>query len=285
MATREEWIAASGAEWAAHVAATDAALGPFGEEARTRLALRPGEHVLDLGCGAAASTLMLARDVGETGRVTAIDISPDLVRLARDRAEGRPNVEVIEADAARHDFGSQSFDALFSRFGCTFFDDPSAAWAHLHRAMRPGSRVSLIVWRALEENDWARVPLEAAAEVFGDTGPTLGEAPQGVGPFAWAEPAVFEPLLEGAGFREIVREKFEKRVPYGAGTAKSSLDRAVNMMVHVGPLARRIRTTDEAEREDTRKQVEKRLKRLLRPYDDDDAVRMTGRAWLITARV
>ena len=284
MATREEWMAASGAEWAAHVAATDAALGPFGEEARTRLALRPGEHVLDLGCGAAASTLMLARDVGETGRVTAIDISPDLVRLARDRADGHPNVDVIEADAARHDFGEQTFDALFSRFGCTFFDDPPAAWAHLHRRLRPEARVSLVVWRTLEENDWARVPLEAAAEVFGDTGPTLGAAPEGVGPFAWAEPAVFEPLLEGAGFREIVREKFEKRVPYGTGTAKSSLERAVNMMVHVGPLARRIRNAPPEEREDVQKRVEKRLRRLLRPYDDDDAVRMTGRAWIITAR-
>ncbi|HUF55622.1 MAG TPA: methyltransferase domain-containing protein [Thermohalobaculum sp.] len=284
MATREEWIAASGAEWAAHVAATDAALGPFGQEACTRLALRAGERVLDVGCGAGASTLMLARDVGEEGRVTAIDVSPPLVRLARERVEGHANIEIVEADAAEHDFGGTPFDALFSRFGCTFFGDPASAWATLHRALRTDGRVSVVVWRTLEENDWARVPLEAAAEVFGDTGPTLAAAPEGVGPFAWADPKVFEPLLEGAGFREVVREKLDLRVPYGTGTAKGSLDRAVHMMLHVGPLARRIRNTDEAEREGVQKQVEKRLKRLLRPYDDDDAVRMTGRAWLITAR-
>ena len=284
MATREEWIAASGAEWAAHVAATDTALGPFGEEARDRLALRPGERVLDVGCGAGASTLMLARDVGEDGRVTAIDVSPPLVRLARERAEGQPNVEVVEADAGRHDFGGEPFDALFSRFGCTFFGEPAAAWRNLHRAMRTDGRMSVVVWRTLEENDWARVPLEAAAQVFDEAEPTLAVAPEGVGPFAWADPKVFEPLLEGAGFREIVREKFEKRVPYGAGDARSSLDRAVHMMLHVGPLARRIRRTDEAEREDVTKKVQKQLKRLLRPFDDDDAVRMTGRAWLITAR-
>ena len=284
MATREEWIAASGEEWAAHVAATDTALGPFGEEARTRLALRAGERVLDVGCGAAASTLSLARDVGETGHVTAIDVSPPLVRLARERVEGQRNIEIVEADAGRHDFGGKPFDALFSRFGCTFFGDPPAAWKNLHRSLRTDGRLSVVVWRTLEENDWARVPLEAAAEVFGDTEPTLGPAPEGVGPFAWADPKVFEPLLEGAGFREVVREKFEMRVPYGTGTAKGSLDRAVHMMLHVGPLARRVRRLDEAERDGVQRKVEKRLKRLLRPYDDDDAVRMTGRAWLITAR-
>lgn len=280
MATLEDWISGAGAEWAAHVAATDAALGPFGEEARTRLALRDGEQVLDLGCGAAASTLMLARDVGDAGRVTAVDVSPDLVRMALNRTAGHPNIEVIEADASSHAFGAERFDALFSRFGCMFFENAPAAWANLHRAMRPEARVSLVAWRGLEENDWARVPLEAAADVFGDDTAAMPEGQVGPGPFAWADPKVFEPLLEGAGFREIVREKFEQHVPYGTGPSGSALDRAVEMMLRIGPLARRLRGGDE----EARRKAAKRLRRLLKPYDDDDAVRMTGRAWLITAR-
>ena len=280
MATLEDWTGGAGADWAAHVAATDAALEPFGEEARTRLALREGEHVLDLGCGAGASTMMLASDVGDAGRVTAVDVSPDLVRLALNRTAGHPNIGIIQADASAYGFGAEQFDALFSRFGCMYFHDPPAAWANLHRALRPEARVSLVAWRSLEENDWARVPLQASEELFGEEPSALVDEPARPGLFAWAEPEVFEPLLEGAGFREVVREKYEKSVPYGTGTAKSPLDRAVEMMLRIGPLARRLRGADE----DTRRKAAKRLRRLLKPYDDGDAVRMTARAWLITAR-
>ncbi len=278
MTTREDWVATIGKEWVAHVAATDAALGPFGEEARIRLALKPGEHVLDLGCGAGASTLSLSRDVGPAGRVTAVDVSPDLVRLARARTSGVDNVDLIEADAARHDFGEQQFEALFSRFGCMFFEAPEAAWANIRRALKPDARVSLVAWRSLDENDWARVPLQAAQEVLGEPYPQLSGAP---GPFRWADPKVFEPVLEGAGFREVVREKFEKTVPYGTGEkGETPLDRAVEMMMRIGPMARRLNGEDEA----TRAKVAKKLRRLLKPFEEDDAVHMTGRAWLITAR-
>lgn len=280
MARREEWMEAVGREWAAHVAATDAALGPFGDEARRRLALSEGEHVLDLGCGAGTSALMLAQDVGETGRVTAIDVSPDLVRLARERTAEVPTIELIHADAESHDFGEAVFDALFSRFGCMFFENPAAAWANIRGALKPGARVSLVAWRELEENDWARVPLEAAAEVFGEEAPSLPEGSGAPGPFAWADPQVFEPMLEGAGFREVVREKIERSVPYGIGEPGDPLDAAVEMMTRIGPFARRLRGEDEA----MQAKAHKRLRRLLRPYEDDDAVRMTGRAWLITAR-
>ena len=280
MATLEDWIGGAGADWAAHVAATDAALEPFGEEARTRLALGEGEHVLDLGCGAGASTMMLASDVGDSGRVTAIDVSPDLVRMALNRTAGHPSIEVIETDASTYDFGDRRFEALFSRFGCTYFSDPTAAWANLHRALKPEGRVSLVAWRSLEENDWARVPLQVVEELFGEEPSEIADGLGRPGPFAWADPEVFEPLLEGAGFREVVREKYEKRVPYGTGAARNSLDRAVEMMLRIGPMARRLRDTDE----ETHRKAAKRLRRLLKPYDDDDAVRMTGRAWLITAR-
>ena len=279
MTIRDDWAELIGPEWAAHVAATDAALGPFGEEARTRLALKEGEHVLDLGCGAGTSTLSLARDVGGTGKVTAIDVSPDLAALARGRASGAENIEVIEADAALHPFEPESFEALFSRFGCMFFDDPEEAWLHLHRALKPGARVSLVAWRTLEENNWARVPMEATEGILDDpyAVPT-GE--KGGGPFGWADPKVFEPLLEGAGFREVVREKIEKKVPYGTGEeGDDPLERAVQMMTRIGPMARRLKTVDDG----TRAKVAKRLRKLLRPFEDDDAVRMTGRAWLITA--
>lgn len=281
MTTREEWIGAQGREWAARASATDAVLGPFGQEARRRLEPKPGEHLLDLGCGAADSTLRLAEYVGESGRVTGVDVSPDLIQLARSRVGEHGSITLIEADAAQHDFGVGVFDGLYSRFGCMFFGDQPAAWANLHRAMKPGGRISLVVWRALEENEWARVPLEIAKELFGEEAvPVPVAGPPEPGPFAWEDPKYFEPLLEGAGFREIVREKIEKKVPYGTGEAEDPLDRGVEFTMRIGPLARRLKGADAA----TRKKAAKLLRRALREFEDEDAVRMTGRAWSITGR-
>lgn len=281
MTRREDWIAGVGREWAAHVAATDAALGPFGDEARRRLGLAEGERVLDLGCGAGMSLVALAQDVGGTGRVTGIDVSPDLVSLARNRTAELPNVQIVEADAETHDFGDAQFSALYSRFGCMFFDDPARAWKNLHGALQPNARVSLVAWRELEENEWAQVPLEVAVDLFGPEEVVMPVATDEPGPFSWADPKVFEPILDRAGFREVVREKFERKVPYGMGEAGDDpLDRAVAMMMRIGPLARRLRGADDA----VLKKAARKLKRELRPFEDDDAVRMTGRAWSITAR-
>lgn len=74
---------------------------PIRRKAVDWLALRPGQRVLDLGCGSGGSLPYLARAVGETGTVTGVDISPQSCRNARRRvaANGWPNVEIVEAPA------------------------------------------------------------------------------------------------------------------------------------------------------------------------------------------
>lgn len=109
-----------------------------GELAMDRLDLRPGQRVVDLGCGAGRTTVELASRVGPGGSVVGVDISAGMLAAARERAArlGAGNVEFVHADVQVHDLGEARFDAAYSRFGVMFFADPVAAFANVRRALR-----------------------------------------------------------------------------------------------------------------------------------------------------
>ena len=161
MASRDDWKGRLGAEWAARGAALAPLLDPPAAAGLAHLGLAPGQSVIDLGCGAGPSTRALCDAVGPGGRVLGIDISPDLVRAAREHLAGRSGVSVIEADAASHVFDGERFDALYSRFGAMFFDDPGAAFSNLRSALVPAGRAVFVAWRPMAENAWAALPLSA----------------------------------------------------------------------------------------------------------------------------
>ena len=277
MATREEWIGRTGQEWARRSDALDALLGPAGQAGLDALQAKPGMRILDLGCGAAASTATLARAVGSGGKVTGIDVSPDLVKLARDRLNGVANAAVIEADAQEHDFPSGGFDALFSRFGSMFFDDPPRAFANLHRALAADAPMVVVAWRDVGRNQWASVPMTFVAQALPGT-PLMG-AP-GPGPFAWADPATFRPLLEGAGFRDVQERAFDFAAEISHGDDEEPLERAVSFMVRIGPLASRLKDKSETAVEEAKAFLRHRLSRYVR----DGTLRLQASAWIIQAR-
>ena len=96
------WREQSGPGWVRGQDRMDRQLGPLGDLARARLAPKPCEAVVDVGCGTGQTTLQLADAVGPTGRVVGIDISTPMLALARERARGTDNVSFLEADAQTH---------------------------------------------------------------------------------------------------------------------------------------------------------------------------------------
>ena len=78
-----DWNGSSGERWVTHRQRLDAMLAPFGDTAMAAAAVRPGERVLDVGCGAGTSSIALARHVGATGEVLGLDISGPLIALAQ----------------------------------------------------------------------------------------------------------------------------------------------------------------------------------------------------------
>jgi len=276
MADAAEWAGEMGRQWAKSLDAMDRQLAPVGATGLAALDPRPGERILDLGCGGGATTGAIARAVGPTGQATGIDVSPDLLAIARARPENAGAV-FLEGDAGGWSFEPGSFDALFSRFGCMFFADPPAAYANLRRALKPGARVVLTVWRDIARNPWAGVPTAVGAELLGPAEPPPPGTP---GPFAWADPALFGPILEGAGFTGLEWTEHPLSLEVGAPGETGPVERAVDMLTRMGPLARRLKGLPDA----TRAEAAARLASAMAPFVSDGWVRMPGVIWLIRAR-
>lgn len=127
-------------------------LAPLGQRALKALAARPGENVLDIGCGGGTTALDLARAVAPDGTVLAIDLSAAVLTFAMQAAKQCQQVQFVHGDAAVFPFEAASFDAAFSRFGVMFFADPAAAFINIRRSLTPSGRLAFVCWRTLEEN-------------------------------------------------------------------------------------------------------------------------------------
>jgi arsenite methyltransferase len=107
--------------------------------------LAPGEEVLDIGCGAGTDTLVAAQMVAPTGRVTAIDMTPEMLSRARAAAEqmSAHNVEFVEGDVEKLPFAAASFDVAISNGVIDLIPDKDAIFSEIFRVLRPGGRLQI----------------------------------------------------------------------------------------------------------------------------------------------
>jgi SAM-dependent methyltransferase len=161
---------------------------------------RPGERILDIGCGGGGTTLRAATEVGPTGLAVGCDISAPLVDLATTRARerGLTNVTFHEGDAQVADIPGGPFDAAISRYGVMFFADPPAAFANIRRHLKPAGRLAFVCWREAALNPW--YPSEILAR-YAPPAPPSEFAPPG--PFALGDEAYRTSILQHAGFGDI----------------------------------------------------------------------------------
>ncbi|MCL2394824.1 MAG: class I SAM-dependent methyltransferase [Acidimicrobiaceae bacterium] len=172
---------------------------------------QPGEHVLDVGCGGGRSTLAAGTRVGRSGAVVGYDLSQPLLALARRRAEeqGSTNTLFVAGDAQTAAFEGAPFDAAVSQFGVMFFDDSVAAFANIHRHLKPGGRLAFVCWQSAEQNAWNIGPL-VARYAPAPAPPAAGKSP--TGPFALADVARTTDLLRAAGWTDVERTGYEMTV-------------------------------------------------------------------------
>lgn len=272
-----DWNGDSDARWAANLDRLDLMLQDFGDAAVAAAAAQPGEHILDIGCGSGASTFMLADQVGPTGHVLGVDISQQLVELARAATPDAAPVEFRLADAATAAFPAEGFDLLFSRFGVMFFDDPVAAFANMRRALKPDGRVAFVCWRSATDNDWVRLPMAAIRDIV-QPAPADPDAP---GPFAFSNPERLTDILATAGFTDIEVRPFDTRLVYGrSDTREAAIDDALDMAFQVGPLARAL--ADQPD--DVRARAAEAVRAVFAAQSGDTSVLIDGAAWIVTAR-
>ena len=115
--------------------------------------LRPGMRVLDLASGVGDPALAIAEAVGPTGHVTATDIGPGMISLAKEmaRKKGLTNIEFREAAAEALPFADESYGVLTCRFGLMFFPDLPRALRECLRVLKPGGRVVFVAWGKKEQ--------------------------------------------------------------------------------------------------------------------------------------
>jgi SAM-dependent methyltransferase len=120
------------------------------------VAARPsseGMRVLDVACGSGEPSISIAALLKGTGQVVGVDMAGAPLEVARERARkrGLDNVEYLQADVHALPFADASFDRVTSRLGVMFFGDLAKALAELRRVLKPGGRVALLAWGAMEQ--------------------------------------------------------------------------------------------------------------------------------------
>lgn len=228
------------------------------------------DRVLDIGCGTGQTTRSAAH-AAPGGHALGIDVSQSMLERARrlTHLDGLANVRFELGDAQVHPLPLERFTIGLSRFGTMFFADPSAAFANIASALRPGARFVQLVWQDSSRQAWrAAVQLALTDEVGAP--PT----PAGHAAFSLADPAKVHALLSGAGFVDVQLTEVREPVFYGADLASAlhairSLRMTSEMLGNLDDVA-----TDRA------------LRRLGTVVDvrDDGAVWFDSCAWLVTAR-
>ena len=268
-----DWEASEGQHWATNADRYTRMLADFGDIVATAAAYAPGERVLDVGCGNGDLTLAAARAVGESGSVHGVDLSPAMLSVSASRAAdaGLRNVSFAAADAATFQPDPAGFDAVVSRFGVMFFDDPTTAFAHIRSLMAPGGRLAFVCWQDLFANDWMIVPGAAVAEVLPLP---VGDDPTAPGPFAFADADRIAGILAAAGFTDPDPSPVTAMLWMGDNAAE-----AAHFLRTTG-LGRAVfaDATPELEGE-----AVARATASLLPYESPEGVRLGGAAWLVTA--
>ncbi|MHB8438380.1 MAG: class I SAM-dependent methyltransferase [Acidimicrobiales bacterium] len=274
---REFWNTRGGDQWVREGARYDAMLAPCAVRLLDGAQLAEGETVLDVGCGAGATTVEAARRVTPGGHVVGVDLSgPMLARASERAAASSVPAKFLQGDAQTMAF-EETFDVVISRFGIMFFDDPDAAFANLARALRPGGRLCVVCWKEMFANEWIAVPAAAAVAHVGM--PELPDraapgAPEAPGPFSLADPDKTKALLERAGFTDVTLDDASDGLRIG-----DDVDDVTSFVVS-GEMVRRLFEGKDPAVVD---QALDAVRSALTPFATDEGVVLGGSYWVVRA--
>jgi ubiquinone/menaquinone biosynthesis C-methylase UbiE len=254
-----------------------AGLGAHGDEAMRAHPPRPGDRVLDLGCGFGDTTQRLAELVGPEGEAVGVDVSEPFVEAAREDAEraGVGNVSFTVADVQVAEL-PQGFDYAFSRMGIMFFANPVQALRNVRGALVPGGRLCAVVWRRKLDNEWVR-RAELVVEEYLDHPEESDEPTCGPGPFSMADADTVSEQLTIAGFEQVSLRRCDLPIRIGR-----DLDHAVEFNMSLGPAGEVLRLWGDRV-DEIRPKISRDLREALAEFDGPDGVVAPASTWILSA--
>lgn len=168
------------------------------EDLVNRVNLRPGEHVLDVACGTGIVSRFAAQRVGTLGHVTGVELNPAMIEVARQAATYFDQIEFMEGNALELPVPDAHFDAVLCQQAIMFIPDREQAVREMFRALKPGGRVGLNVFRTPEFVPSFAHLIEALAKHAGPDAADFMRAP-----FVMKSVGEMRSLFEQAGFTDI----------------------------------------------------------------------------------
>lgn len=219
----------AGLRWGAEFASGDA-MRIYDEVMRPRMfdpwavllldvaAVAIGERVLDVGTGPGTVARLAAQRVGPSGRVVGADLSAAMLAIARSKpaAEGAAAIEYVQCPAGALAVPTAEFDVVTCQQALQFVPDRVAAASELRRAARPGGRLAVVVWSALEDSPAFAALASGVREVLG------GDAAEAYrnGPYGFPDAEALAGVLRAAGWREVDVRRRELPVVFEEGAGQ-----------------------------------------------------------------
>lgn len=240
-AQADYWSSESGRKWIQFENELDVVFRAVDEELIRRSNPRPGESVLDIGCGTGATSRAFSSHLAPGGNICAVDISPPLIKQARVHSGElwvRPNYHL--ADAQNVQIPEAPFDLVISRFGSMFFSDPIAAFVNIRGHLKPGGRIVLAAWAQAKGNPWFETPRDAAVRRLG---PMEGSDPNAPVPLGFQNVDHVTSILKQAGFGNVTGATVDVTLKH-----PGPIEHVGELASNIGPAARilkRYNGTDE----------------------------------------
>jgi ubiquinone/menaquinone biosynthesis C-methylase UbiE len=240
---------------------------PVTQKLLAGLRLRPGERVLDVGCGIGEPSLQAALHVAPDGSVLGVDLSESMLSVCRERAQKYEIQNVRFECSAVEDLREPvaSFDAIVARFSVIFFADVDAGFRRLFELLRPGGRIATATWTPLTENPMFGIIAQQVQRYLNQPAPD----PDAPGPMRLAGQGELAAALSRAGFVDVKVE------PVRFFNSAPTADEYWTMIQDMSP---RLRTQFAALTMAERIGVERGIKAEAEKFRDDGAIRVPAKA-------
>jgi SAM-dependent methyltransferase len=238
---------------------------------------KPGERVLDIGCGFGDTTQQLGALIGPEGEAVGVDVAEPFVEasIAEAKKGGVENVRFLAGDVQVMALPGP-FDYAFSRMGVMFFANPVQALRNIRTALRPGGRLCAVVWRRKLDNPWLH-RAEQVVEQYLEEPEDSDEPTCGPGPFSMNNADTVSEQLQIAGFERPTFTRCDLPIMLG-----NDLEEAVSLNMAIGPAAEIIRLNGD-DAEEIRPTLEAEIREVLSDYAGPDRVSAPASTWIISA--